>query len=114
MIVFTGICGAALIVFEICFPLWKNLAGPRIMLKTHMLIGGLAGAAVFSHLIAAGLSMRHSIAFIVLFLLILTILSGALAKYMKNKKLIHMHIIISVATVAVMFLHIVEETLLWG
>ena len=82
--------------------------GLRIKMKTHMLVGGLAGLAVFFHWIAAGFSAQNSIAFLALLLFFLTIMSGVIAKSVKNKKLIYVHIISSVTALAVMSLHIMR------
>jgi len=119
MIIFTGICCAALFAFEILYPWLKKSAGLEINIKTHKIVGIFAVLAAFLHLAAAGFPVNFSVGYLLLILFVLTVLSGALikslSKYFSGKvlkagKLLKaIHVALSIMTAMVLVFHILQE-----
>ena len=111
MAIFTGICGALLIIFEILYPWLKKSAHGQTKLKTHMRVGILAVLVVFLHWVTTGFYANFSLGFLALMLFFLTAISGALIRYLRGKTSRYMHIVLSIATSMALFFHILQEVL---
>ena len=109
VVVFTGICGVSLFIFEILFVKLRKSAGKRIKIKTHMVVGGLSVLMVLLHCIATGFHFHFGLAFWAFTLFLLTALSGVLIKYIKHKEARNIHIVLSVVTLLVICVHAIEE-----